>query len=102
MIRSFRYPLLLASNQENILFSWLDALRQLYNAALEERISAYQKAKKNISRFNQHKSLTIIRQEDEFWKNIPATVGRSALDRLDKAYSGFFRRLKKRRKTRFS
>lgn len=67
----------------------------LYNAALQERISAYQKHKISITKFDQYKSLTEIRQHDPAHASIPAVIQRSTLERLDNAFKGFFSRVKK-------
>ncbi len=75
---------------------WLDQTledqRILYNAALEERISCYQKTGKTISYFEQCKSLTQCRKDG---LDAPLMIQRGTLKRLDEAYKGFFRRVKK-------
>ena len=95
MIRSFRYHLFL--NQQEL--AGLDEIRvkcqRLYNAALEQRISAYRKQEKTVSRYEQHKELTELRQSDpEGYGSIAAVILRSPLNRLDRAYKAFFRRIK--------
>jgi putative transposase len=69
--------------------------RCLYNAALQERIEAYKKSKKSITLFDQNKSLTIIRKDDPAYSAIPSTLSRGTLQRLDEAFKGFFKRVKK-------
>ena len=75
---------------------WLDQTledqRILYNAALEERISCYQKTGKTISYFEQCKSLTQCRKDG---LDAPLRIQRGTLKRLDEAYKGFFRRVRK-------
>ena len=95
VLRTYRYPLRPAPEQDRILRSWLRACRSLYNGALEERISYYKKFRKSISRYDQQKSLTTLRDEDPDFAEVPVTVLRSSLARLDKAYKSFFSRLKK-------
>lgn len=94
MIRTFRYPLHPTKEQERVLEDWLEHCRLLFNGALQERRNAWQKQKVNISKFDQQKSLTIIKQEDDEFKKIPTTVLRSAIGRVDDAFKGFFRRCK--------
>lgn len=77
------------------LLSVLHRCRVLYNAALEERRASYLKIGTSPSFFDQCKSLTVIRSEDPAYDELDATMTRlTVLDRLDKAYKGFFRRVK--------
>ncbi len=94
MIRTFNYPLHPTGDQVVVLSAWLRQCQQLYNAALQERISSWRKLGKSITRYDQQKSLTIIRSEDPEVKEVPALILRSALHRLDLAYKAFFRRVK--------
>lgn len=94
MIRTFKYPLQPNKAQEAILDLYLLRCRQLYNAALEERIGAYRKQKVSITRFDQQIELTELRQQDPDFQVVPTTILRSALKRLDLAYQAFFRRIK--------
>ena len=73
----------------------LELGRQLYNAALQERIDCYQKTHKSISCQDQCKSLTLIRRDDTTYRDLPVDLmRRSALLRLDEAFKHFFRRVK--------
>jgi len=64
-----------------------DLHRQLYNAALEERIDAFRKAGKSISFAEQCKSLTLIRQQNPEYLAINAQSAQVTLKRLDKAFA---------------
>ncbi len=67
----------------------------LWNVALEHRKTAYKKAGVSISRNVQSKEFTAIVKEDAFWgSGISRRVGIGVLDRLDKAFQAFFRRVK--------
>lgn len=70
---------------------FLHLARQLYNAALQERIEAYRKAGKSISYYDQCKSLTEIRRDDEAFSRYGVAPFRSVLDRLDKSFKRFFK-----------
>lgn len=94
MIIGCRYRLLPTKAQHRALDKILEWQRQLYNAALEERIGAYRKAGRCISSFDQCKSLTEWRRDDEDASGLPANLQRATLKRLDDAYRGFFRRLR--------
>ena len=64
MVLTFRYRLLPSKLQHRALERILESQRQLYNAALEERIGAYLKARKAVSYIDQTKGLTEWRQSD--------------------------------------
>ena len=101
MIVTYRYRLLPNKSQHRTLDTILESLRQLYNAALEERIGAYRKANLTLSYFDQTKGLTIWRQSDPEGAALPVSLQRATLKRLDEAYKGFFRRVKSGRKPGF-
>ena len=68
---------------------------RIYNAALEERIDAWRKAGKSITKFDQMNSLTQVRSDDLAMAAYAATMLRTPLIQVDEAFKGFFRRLKK-------
>jgi putative transposase len=94
MILTYRYRLLPTKQQHRVLETILESQRQLYNAALEERIDAYRKANIARSYFDQTKALTEWRQDDTAASALPLAVQRATLKRLDEAYKAFFRRVK--------
>ena len=71
----------------------LDHTRDLYNAALEERISAWRKCGIGITKYDQFKSLTALHAEDLFGE-YATTMQRWPLAKLHDAFQAFFRRLK--------
>jgi putative transposase len=94
MIRTFRYPLKPTKAQEAWLDFYVEACRQVYNAALEQRKEEYRKRKKTLTYFNQTKDLTDLRKTEEPFNIVPVNVLRSPLKRLDLAFKSFFRRVK--------
>ena len=68
--------------------------QQIYNAALEERISAWKRARQSISYAHQCASLTEIRRDLPEWAEANCSSQQMTLRRLDKAFSAFFRRVK--------
>lgn len=80
--------------QHRALEAILESQRQLYNAALEERIDAYRKAGMTRTYIDQTKALTEWRQSDREACALPVSLQRATLKRLEEAYKGFFRRLK--------
>jgi putative transposase len=93
MIVTFRYRLLPSKAQHRALEQILESQRQLYNAALEERIGAYRKAGRTLTYFDQFKELTEWRRSDPEALQLPVNLQRATLKRLDEAYRGFFRRV---------
>ena len=101
MVITFRYRLLPTKAQHRALEEILESQRQLYNAALEERIGAYQKAGKTITYFDQTKSLTELRHDDDEFSGLPANLQRATLKRVHDAQGGYFRRVKTGKKPGF-
>lgn len=95
MIVTYEYRLLPTKAQHCALGSLLESQRQLYNAALEERIGAY---RRGVVRgyFEQARALTEWRQSDPEAAALPLCLLRATLKRLDQAYKGFFRRVKQK------
>ena len=81
--------------------AFLEEMRHLWNAALEERIDCYRKTGKPITWVDQFKSLTEIRRDDPCYARCSVKAQRSVLKRLDLAFQGFFRRLKAGQKAGF-
>ncbi len=72
----------------------LEDQRQLYNAALEERIGCHRKTGKGLSYFDRCRALTECRRDIPGMAACPVAVQRGTLKRLDEAFRAFFRRVK--------
>jgi putative transposase len=96
VILTYRYRLLPLKSQHRALERLLQAQRELYNAALEERIDCYRKTGKTRTYIDQCKALTECRHELPDMGELPANLQRWTLKRMDDAFQGFFRRLKAR------
>lgn len=94
MIRTFRYPLRPTAAQAETLESWRIACQQLYNGALQERRDAWKRAKVSVTKYNQYMGLTELRQTDAEWRAMPSQIQRAAIDRLDRSFQSFFRRVR--------
>ena len=101
MIRSFKYRLHPNKHQESTLNSWLLNCGVIWNWGLEQRKYAYEIDHRSITKYEQYHELTALNQydreldeEDRVWSRIPAQVLRSSLNKLDKAFSAFFRRVR--------
>ncbi len=93
MMVTLKYKLRPSRAQHARLAELLDQERKLYNAALEERISAWRRGV-SISQNDQTKSLTEIRRCDPKYGEVPYNLSKWTLYRLDDAMKGFFRRAK--------
>lgn len=92
MMRTFKYRLHPSRSQERVLEQWLRQCCLLYNAALEQRITAWRQQRRSITRFDQTAQLTELRRSEAAWAVTPVEVHRSALRNVDLAYAAFFRR----------
>src|SRR5690349_7176533 len=99
--RRTKYKLTPTTTQERELARVLGLCRWLYNAALEQRILAYQRRHISISRYQQEAELKDLRATFPDYAAIHSHVLQDALARLDKAYQAFFRRLKAGEKAGF-
>jgi putative transposase len=94
--RKVTYKLYTTAAQVAGLLNLLHSHKNLWNAALEERIDAWAKCKKSISYEDQCKSLTQIRCDlPEDWATVNCSSQQITLRRLDKAFKAFYARCAK-------
>ena len=67
----------------------------LYNAALQERRDAWRMAGKSVTYIDQCKSLVHVRSDMQEWGDLDTQIGRGVLRRVDRAFTAFFRRVKR-------
>jgi putative transposase len=94
LLLTHHYRLNLTRRQHAIMASILEQQRQLYNGALEERISCYERTGRSISNAAQARSLTQIRKHDPGFAAVPRRVQRWTLNLVETAYKGMFTRVK--------
>ncbi len=87
--------------QERMLDETLWRCRTLYNTALEQRITAWQRCHVSVSRFEQEAELKAIRAEFPEYASIHSHVLQDVLARLEKTYQAFFRRIQRGEKAGF-
>ena len=92
--RTFRYRLHPTVRQSRGLSAQLDYQREVYNAALEERIGAWGWEKRSVSYFDQCKTLTGLNEVRPEVVASGITLCRGTLKRLDWAFAAFYRRTK--------
>jgi len=93
--KTFKEKLRPTPAQERALDEVLWRCRDLYNVALEQRITAWQLRRVSIPRFEQAAELKDIRAEFPEYAAIHSHVLQDVLARLDKTYQAFFRRLER-------
>ena len=100
--RKVTYKLYPSAGQAEGLLALLRQHKELWNAALEERIDAWRKAGKSISYEDQCRSLTQVRGElPEDWATMNCSSQQITLRRLDKAFKAFFERVRRGRSPGF-
>ncbi len=99
--KTYKYKLIPTPTQERELGRLLGLCRSLYNTALEQRITAWQRVRVTVSRYQQEAELKDIRAAFPEYAAIHSHVLQDVLARLDKTYQAFFRRLKAGEKAGF-
>ena len=94
MRKTYKYRLLGNKNIFDKATNWLTLCRHLYNAALEQRIMIYRQGKETISGYTQQLQLKELKAEFPEYREISHATSVRVLDRLDRAYKAFFRRIK--------
>jgi putative transposase len=92
--KTFKYKLKPTAEQERELERVLTACCQLYNVALEQRKTAYERRGVSLSRYAQEAELKEIRAEMPEYATIHSHVLQDVLARLDKAFQAFLRRIR--------
>ncbi len=99
MFKSFKYRLRPTKKQEKVLLAHIEECRLLYNQLVCDRVQAWQKNKENLSRYEQTKTIPLMKQQRLAFKQVYSQVLQQVSTRVDWAFKGFFRRLKERAKT---
>jgi putative transposase len=99
--KTFKYKLQPTPVQERELERVVMLCRQLYNVALDQRMTAWQRCRVSVTRFEQEAELKDIRAEFPDYAAIHSHVLQDVLARLDKTYQAFFRRVQRGEKAGF-
>jgi putative transposase len=91
--KTYKEKLRPTPTQERALERVLWHCRTLYNAALEQRITAWQRCHVSLTRYQQEAELKAIREAFPDYAAIHSHVLQDVLARLDKTYQAFFRRV---------
>src|SRR5260221_3260113 len=92
--KSYKYKLKPTPEQERALELVLWRCRTLYNTALEQRITAWERRGISLTRYGQEAELKELRAELPEYAAIHSHVLQDVLARLDKTYQAFFRRIR--------
>jgi len=94
MKKTYKYRLLGNKTTFGKADKWLLLCQRLYNVALEQRISIYRQKKETISCYSQINQLPELRAEFPEYQDVGSQVLQDVIERLDRAYKAFFRRVK--------
>lgn len=94
MYKAFKYKLYPTRQQVSALEKMLETHRHLYNRALEERKTAWEQERRNVTFFQQSAQLKEQRQSNPFLAQTNFASCEATLRRLDRAFQGFFRRVR--------
>ena len=95
---SYKFRIYPNRYQENLIQRTFGCCRFVFNHFLAERMEQYRQTKKAPTRFQQDKSLTLLKKELEWLREVDAAALQASLQSLDTAYQNFFRRVKQGQK----
>ena len=91
---SYKFRLYPTATQQEQMARNFGCCRYVFNHFLAQRHEQYRENGKAPTRFQQDKSLTALKQELPWLKEVDSTSLQAALQDLDTAYQNFFRRMK--------
>lgn len=94
IIRTFEYKIRPNAKFVEACLNELEHSRQIYNAALQERIECYRMTGHTLGLYEQLRHLTDARSLPEL-KSHMRTIQSDALERVDEAFKAFFKRVKR-------
>ena len=94
MRKTFKYKARVNKNTEANFDRWLHLCRDLYNMALEQRITAYRYNHLHVSAYEQMKELPELKEAFPEYKDVNSQALQQVIQRLDLSYQAFFRRVK--------
>ncbi|MGB9790362.1 MAG: RNA-guided endonuclease InsQ/TnpB family protein [Thermotoga caldifontis] len=98
---AYQYRLKLNRTQEKILTKLLSIACRLYNDALDERKSAWEKEKRTVTYLDQAKKLKDLRKTDKELILLNYCAAQHVLRRLDRAFQRFFEAVKSDQKVSY-
>lgn len=98
---SYKFRIYPSIKQKTLIQKTFGCARFVYNYFLAQRIEVYKSTGKSPNRFQQDKSLTILKQETAWLREPDKCALQNALKNLDTAYKNFFRSVKSEKKVGF-
>ncbi len=95
---SYKFRIYPNTMQENLIQRTFGCCRFVFNHFLAERMEQYKQTGHAPTRFQQDKSLTVLKKELEWLKEVDSIPLQAVLQDLDFAYQNFFRRVKQGQK----
>jgi putative transposase len=92
--KSFQFRLRPTKSQQRILDAHLGECRWLYNECLQQRKLSHEELDTSLSKYQQLMLLPLLKEERPALDQVHSQVLQNVVDRLDKAFQGFFRRCK--------
>ena len=90
--KSYKFRLKLTKKQAYLAQLVLDGCRFVYNICLEQRILAYEELDISLTKYEQLMMLPFLKEERPELIKIHSQVLQDVINRLDKAFTSFFRR----------
>lgn len=94
MVKSYKYRLYPSKSQQQQLEQTLETCRHWYNACLAERKEAYAAEKRTVGKFVQLRKVKELKRSNPYATNVHSHILQVVVQDLDKAFQGFFRRIK--------
>lgn len=95
---SYKFCIYPNKAQENLIQRTFGCCRFVFNYFLAERIEHYKQTGTAPTRFQQDRSLTALKKELTWLKEVDSTALQASLQSLDTAYQNFFRRVRQGQK----
>src|SRR5262245_52633277 len=92
--KAYKYRLYPTSEQERMLDTVLWRCRMLYNVALEERKTAWERRRVSVNYYQQKAELPDLKQACPEFAEVHAHVLQDVILRLDRAFQAYFRCVK--------
>lgn len=97
MRRTFKFKAVVNKEVAKNCEQRLERCCELYNAALEQRIKAYKTPRKSLHKFGQMDEIPEIKKVLPEFKPVDTQCLQNVLERLDRVYQQFFRRVKSKK-----
>lgn len=94
MRRTYKYGAKITRATEEASIRWLSLCCTLYNTALEQRIDAYGRCGVSVTAVRQKNELPALKATFPEYCTVGSQVLQDVIERLDRAYQGFFRRIR--------